>query len=164
MIRAERPVVSAAIRVVPDPANGSSTIPPRFEQSMIGSATSATGLTVWEAISLGAHLGLGNLTLIVDANGLQGLGTTVEITNLEPLGEKLASFGWDVSEVPGHDHDALREVLGTPSGERPPAVIARTVKGYGWTSMENDVMSHYRGIPAADRERVLAELEARAAA
>jgi transketolase len=120
--------------------------------------------SVWEAISLGGHLGLGNLTLIVDANGLQGLGTTAEITNLEPLGDKLASFDWDVTEVPGHDHDALREVLGTPSGERPHAVIARTVKGYGWAGMENDVMSHYKSIPAADRELVLAEIDARSSA
>jgi len=96
----------------------------------------------------------------VDANGLQGLGTTAEITDLEPLGEKLAAFGWDVTEVPGHDHDALREVLGTPAVDRPHAVIARTVKGYGWAGMENEVMSHYRGIPASDRELVLAEMEA----
>jgi transketolase len=107
---------------------------------------------------------VGNLTLIVDANGLQGLGSTTDITDLEPLGEKLSAFGWDVTEVGGHDHDALREVLATPAGERPHAVIARTVKGYGWSSMENDVMSHYRSIPASDRELVLAEIDSRSAA
>ena len=120
--------------------------------------------SVWEAISLGGHLGLGNLILIVDANGLQGLGTTAEITDLEPLGEKLAAFGWDVTEVPGHDHDALREVLGTPTTDRPRAVIARTVKGYGWRSMENEVMSHYKSIPASERDFVLAEIDTRSAA
>jgi hypothetical protein len=41
-----RPVRSAAIRIVPLPQNGSSTSPPRREQSLIASATSATGLTV----------------------------------------------------------------------------------------------------------------------
>jgi transketolase len=101
--------------------------------------------------------------VIVDANGLQGLGTTAEITNLEPLAEKLAAFAWDVTEVGGHDHDALRDVLGTPSGERPHAVIARTVKGYGVSSMENEVMSHYRSIPPAERDLVLAEIDARSA-
>ena len=41
-----RPARSAAIKVVPEPANASSTMPPRFEQSLIASSTSATGLTV----------------------------------------------------------------------------------------------------------------------
>ena len=40
-------------------------------------------------------------------------------------------------------------------------MIARTIKGYGWVSMEGDVMSHYRSIPEQDREAVLAALEAR---
>jgi transketolase len=119
--------------------------------------------SVWEAIALGGHLGLGNLTLIVDANGLQGLGSTSDVTDLEPLGEKLAAFGWEVSEVAGHDHDELREVLGTPALDRPHAVIARTVKSYGWTSMEGELMSHYRSIPASDRELVLAEIDSRSA-
>ena len=46
MTRPARPVFSAAISVVPEPPNGSSTSSPRFEQSRMASATSATGLTV----------------------------------------------------------------------------------------------------------------------
>src|SRR5262249_3380832 len=44
--RARRPDLWAAIRVVPEPPNGSSTRSPRRLQSLIASATSATGLTV----------------------------------------------------------------------------------------------------------------------
>src|SRR5215208_3706972 len=44
MARTFRPVTSAAMIVVPDPEKGSSTRSPRFEQSRIASATSATGL------------------------------------------------------------------------------------------------------------------------
>ena len=44
--RAERPQVSAAIRVVPEPPNPSSTISPRRVQSRMASATIAVGLTV----------------------------------------------------------------------------------------------------------------------
>lgn len=119
--------------------------------------------SVWEALALGGHLGLPNLTLIVDANGLQGLGRTSEVLDLEPLVPKLSSFGWTVAEVPGHDHDALRAALGS-SAEGPTAVVARTTKGHGVDFMEGELMWHYRSLTEADRGRVLAALEARAAA
>src|SRR6516225_2450044 len=46
MARARRPVRSAATKIVPEPANGSRTMPWRREQSLMASATRATGLTV----------------------------------------------------------------------------------------------------------------------
>jgi transketolase len=119
--------------------------------------------SVWEAIALGGHLALGNLTLIVDANGLQGLGPTADVLDLDPLAAKLEAFGWQAREVPGHDHDALASALGRPAGG-PCAVIARTTKGYGIDFMENELMWHYKPLREADRERVMAELDRRAAA
>lgn len=119
--------------------------------------------SVWEAIALGGHLALGNLTLVVDANGLQGLGPTSDVLDLDPLGAKLEAFGWQAREVPGHDHDALASALGTPAG-RPCAVIARTTKGYGIDFMEHELMWHYKPLRESDRERVMAQLDRRAAA
>jgi transketolase len=113
--------------------------------------------SVWEAIALAGHHRLSNLTLIVDANGLQGLGTTAEVLDLEPLRPKLSAFRFDVTEVDGHDHDALREAFRAPA-ELPRAVIARTVKGNGVSFMENELMWHYRTLKEGDRERVMAEL------
>ncbi|MEA2427266.1 MAG: transketolase [Thermoleophilaceae bacterium] len=113
--------------------------------------------SVWEAIALAGHHRLSNLTLIVDANGLQGLGTTAEVLDLEPLRPKLSAFRFDVAEVHGHDHDALREAFRAPA-ELPRAVIARTVKGNGVSFMENELMWHYRTLKEGDRERVMAEL------
>jgi transketolase len=113
--------------------------------------------SVWEALALGAHLQLANLTVIIDANGLQGLGATGDVLSMEPLGAKLAAFGWEVADVAGHDHWALCAALHSRA-TGPTAVIARTTKGFGWTGMEGDVMSHYRPIKPDDRERVLAQL------
>ena len=63
-----------------DRADGSTAAP---------SASSATAScnegSVWEALALAGHLGLADLALIVDANGLQGLGPTAEVLDLEPL-------------------------------------------------------------------------------
>ncbi len=119
--------------------------------------------SVWEAIALGGHLALDNLTLIVDANGLQGLGTTAEVLDLEPLVPKLEGFGWHSREVDGHDHDTLGATLGDPAAG-PCAVIARTTKGHGVDFMENELMWHYRSLRPEDRERVSAALVRSAAA
>jgi transketolase len=116
--------------------------------------------SVWEAIALAGHLKLDALTLVVDANGLQGLGTCDQVLDLGPLASKFEAFGFAVDDVAGHDHDALLDALRARPAGRPRAVIARTVKGYGVSSMEGDVMSHYRTIPVQDGPAVLAELEA----
>jgi len=113
--------------------------------------------SVWEALALGGHLRLGNLTLIVDANGLQGLGTTTDVLDLGPLRPKLEAFGWKVRECDGHDHDALRAAL-RPCATQPTAVVAHTVKGRGVSFMEGELMWHYRSLKPADRDRVMAEL------
>lgn len=113
--------------------------------------------SVWEAIALAGHHRLSNLALVVDANGLQGLGSTAAVLDLEPLGPKLSAFRFDVAEIDGHDHDALHDALRSAS-TLPRAVIARTIKGNGVSFMENELMWHYRTLGEGDRERVLAEL------
>lgn len=112
--------------------------------------------SVWEAIALAGHLGLAALTLIVDANGLQGLGTTRDVLDLAPLAPKLESFGWDVRSTDGHDHDAIRAALAP--GDRPACVIARTVKGAGVDLLQDGFRAHYRSFRPQDRELVAASL------
>jgi transketolase len=119
--------------------------------------------SVWEAIALAGHLRLTNLTVAVDANGLQGLGRASDILDLEPLPAKLEAFGWSVAEADGHDHEALQRALSVQPG-RPRAVVARTVKGYGVGFLEGDVMSHYRSFKPDQRDMLLGALEERRAA
>jgi transketolase len=119
--------------------------------------------SVWEAVALGGHLMLDNLILVVDANGLQGLGPTADVLDLEPLLPKLEAFGWEAREVAGHDHAALLTAFTEPSADgRPVAVVARTTKGHGVGFMENELMWHYRSLKPADRPRVEAALAAAA--
>ena len=49
----------------------------------------------WEAILFAPHHNLDNLTCIVDYNKLQSLTTVKETLNLEPLKDKIKSFGWN---------------------------------------------------------------------
>jgi transketolase len=114
--------------------------------------------SVWEAVALAGHLAPPGLRLIVDANGLQGLGRVGEVLSLEPLGEKFRAFGWATSEVDGHSHAALGCALGAPA-RRPVAIVARTVKGYGVPALEGEFMSHYRSFRSHERNILFAGLD-----
>jgi transketolase len=114
----------------------------------------------WEAILFAAHFGLRNLFAIVDYNKIQSLGSVSETIALEPFAAKWQSFGWEVREVDGHDHGAIRPVLSQPSTTgRPVCVIAHTVKGKGVSFMENTVLWHYRSAAGEEYQRALRELE-----
>lgn len=102
--------------------------------------------TIWEAAQLSAHLNLDNLIAIVDRNGLCIHGDTEQINKLNPFDDKWRSFGWNVIEIDGHNHDSiLRSVNGTKQG-KPTVIIANTVKGKGVSFMENDYKWHHGGI------------------
>ncbi|SDS76697.1 transketolase [Actinoplanes derwentensis] len=117
--------------------------------------------SVWEAAMFAGHHELGLLVAVVDCNGLQSMGTTEDTLRLEPFAAKWESFGWDVAEIDGHDHDALAATMRVPreaGRARPRCVLARTVKGKGVSFMENQVLWHYRPPSADELERALAEV------
>lgn len=100
--------------------------------------------SVWEAVMFAAHMKLNNLTLIIDANGLQYDGKVEEILSLEQLPAKLRAFGWETAEADGHNCSELLSVLPKQTGETPRALIAHTVKGKGVSFMEGDHTWHDR--------------------
>jgi len=50
---------------------------------------------------------LDNLIAIIDKNNLQIDGFCDEVMPTKPLGEKFASFGWEVFHADGHNVDSL---------------------------------------------------------
>jgi transketolase len=113
----------------------------------------------WEAVLFAAHYGLEQLVAIIDYNKIQSLGLVADTIRLEPFADKWRAFGWGVSEVDGHDHDALRSVFASLPLEagKPSCIIANTVKGKGVSFMEHSVLWHYRSargdeLAAAERE------------
>jgi len=112
----------------------------------------------WEAAMTAAHYELSSLTAVVDRNRLQQGARTEDTKRLEPLAEKWASFGWEVREVDGHDHNSLRQALAPSSTGRPVAVIANTIKGKGVSFMEDRVEWHHK-VPSAEQvDAALVEL------
>lgn len=108
--------------------------------------------SVWEAAMFAAGQKLDRLVAIVDFNKWQATGRSQEVMALDPLGAKFASFGWEVTEVDGHDHNALHKALTNPVSGKPRAVVAHTVKGKGVSFMEGDNNWHYR-VPTAEEVR-----------
>ena len=87
----------------------------------------------WEAAAAAGHHKLENLVVIVDRNGLQISGPTVEVMTYEPLEERWQAFGWAVRRIDGHDFGAILKTLGDGPFERgkPSAIVADTVKSQG---------------------------------
>ncbi|MCC6804997.1 MAG: transketolase [Anaerolineae bacterium] len=81
---------------------------------------------VWEAFSTLAYYRLDNIGVYVDVNGQQCDGAMQSVMNIEPIAERLRSFGARVVEVDGHDPDALAAPAALPPDGRPLVVLART--------------------------------------
>jgi transketolase len=117
--------------------------------------------SIWEAVMFAAHHRLSNLVAIVDLNGQQALGYTGDVIDLSPLADRFRAFGWDTSEVDGHDADGLaRQLRGLGArGTQPHAVIARTTFGRGVSFMESRIAWHYWPMSDEQYEQALAELQ-----
>jgi transketolase len=80
----------------------------------------------WEAFQSFAYHRLDNLGVYVDANGQQCDGAMDRVMNIEPLADRLRSFGAQVHEVDGHDVEALAAPAEGMGRGKPLVVIART--------------------------------------
>ena len=112
----------------------------------------------WEAIVFARHQRLDRLTILVDANGLQGFGSLREVSSIEPLRDRFAGFGVRVEEIDGHDLEALGRTLSAPSDELR-IVVLRTVKGKGVSFMENRFEWHYLPLDDDLYAQAVAEIE-----
>lgn len=102
--------------------------------------------SVWEAAMSASKHRLTNLCAMVDYNKQQSCGSTFEIQDLEPFGDKWRSFGFGVKEIDGHDITALRAVLAATPLEagKPSAVICHTIKGKGVSNCEGNLEWHHK--------------------
>lgn len=116
---------------------------------------------IWEAAMLAGARGLDNLVFIVDYNFVQSEGTMDKVMSLEPLMDKMESFGFACQEVDGNDiaallaaYDTARETKGKPS-----FIKANTLMGKGVPSLEG-LMFHQLRFPPEVAASARTELEA----
>lgn len=114
--------------------------------------------SVWEALMLGAHLRLDNLTVIVDCNKFQSDGATSAILDATDMAARIGSFGWAVHEIDGHDIGQLLRAFEAPTPGAPKAIVAHTVKGRGVSFMEGDNQWHHKALTKSLFEQAMLEL------
>lgn len=117
---------------------------------------------IWEAAQAAGQYRLGNLVAIVDRNQMGLDGTTEEVMSVEPITDRFASFGWQVSEVDGHDAAATASTLDSvgadPEG-RPRCIVAHTRKGRGVPYMDLSRTWHLGYLEPADAETTTSLIE-----
>ena len=103
--------------------------------------------SVWEAALSASRHNLSNLKVLVDYNKIQSYDFVKNVSKLEPIVDKWKSFGFDVSEVNGHDIKELKknlELFVNNSNSKPSVTICHTIKGKGFYFAENNPEWHYR--------------------
>ena len=116
---------------------------------------------VWEGALTAAKYRLGNLTVILDCNGIQQTGATADVLPTEDLSDKWRAFGWHVQEINGH---SVAEILGALDRAdqvhaRPCIIIARTTKGHGVGFMAYDHRWHGQPPNEKQYQEAVAEIE-----
>ena len=126
---------------------------------LVGDGECQAGI-IWEGAATAAKYQLANLTVVVDANGVQLDGPVQEVMPIEPLRDKWLACDWHVTEVNGH---SIREIadgleMAVNVSDRPTVLIARTTKGKGVSFMEGQ--SYWHGnVPNPEQlQQALAEL------
>ena len=115
---------------------------------------------VWEAFMQGAHRNLNNLVAIIDRNMLQIDGNTENVMALGDLSAKLTSFGWNVTEIDGHDIEQIYETIeNAKKSDKPSVIVANTIKGKGVSFMENNPGWHGTAPKEPDYLKAMEELK-----
>ncbi|BCJ94158.1 transketolase, N-terminal subunit [Anaerocolumna cellulosilytica] len=99
--------------------------------------------SVWEGFMSASQFQLDNITVIIDRNGYQQTGNTKDVMDVGDIALKLKSFGWETTEIDGHNVEQILSALKKkPIPNTPRAIIAKTVKGKGFSFSENNITWH----------------------
>jgi transketolase len=116
---------------------------------------------IWEGLMEAAKFRVGNLTVVLDYNGIQQCGATSDIMPTEPIADKWEAFGWHVQEIHGHNMAEVLDALDRADEvhARPSVIIARTTKGRGVELFEYDNRWHGAAPNEAQYKQAMKELE-----
>lgn len=117
---------------------------------------------IWE-MALFAHTKkLSKLIAFVDNNRLQIDGPTAEVCDVGDIAAKFESFEWYTQSVDGHDVEAINNAIENAKAqdEKPSMIVLNTIKGHGWSKIENTVGCHSMNVNAQQLSEALEEMNA----
>src|SRR5437870_1558350 len=116
--------------------------------------------SIWEALDKASFYGLSNLTAIFDINRLGQRGETEYGWNTDTYRRRAEAFGCVPIVIDGHDITAIDRAFGGALSNtgKPTVIIAKTVKGKGFSEIENKDGWHGKALPADMAERAIKEL------
>lgn len=120
---------------------------------LIGDGEANEG-SIWESAFLAAHHQLSSLCCIIDYNH-----SSDRALNLGDIVAKFMAFGWRVHEIDGHNHDEVKKALQNFDARKPTCIVARTIKGKGCRSMENNPAWHHRAPTKEEYPALIKEIE-----
>ena len=127
--------------------------------ALCGDSELAEG-SIWEALDKAGHYQLSNLTAIFDINRLGQRGETEFGWNLDAYRRRVEAFGCFPIVIDGHDVTAIDRAFGgaLSATGKPTVIIAKTVKGKGFSEIENRDGWHGKALPPDMAERAIKEL------
>ncbi|MBA7604498.1 MAG: transketolase [Calditrichaeota bacterium] len=100
------------------------------------------------ASALAGHWRLGRLLMFYDNNQVQisGLTSRADSTAVDQV---FKGFGWQVLDIDGHDHDAIKEAVATgrANSSQPTLIIGHTIMAHGAATMEGSPETHGAPLP-----------------
>jgi transketolase len=118
--------------------------------------------SIWEALDKASHYQLSNMIVMVDVNRLGQSGPTDLGWDIEAYAARVGAFGARVIAIDGHDladiDAAFSAAEAATSGDQPTVILAKTIKGKGFSEVENKEGWHGRPFPPDMAERAIAEL------
>lgn len=126
---------------------------------LLGDGEMAEG-QVWEAAEFAGYYKLDNLTVIADVNALGQSQPTMYQHDMEVYRKKFESEGFFAEVIDGHDVPEVLAALDrvkTTKG-RPQAILARTIKGHGFSEVAGKEHWHGKPFPKDMLPRAIKEL------
>ncbi len=100
------------------------------------------------ASALAGHWRLGRLIMYYDRNQVQISGQTSRADSTV-IDQVFKGFGWQVLDIDGHDHDAIKEAIaaGQANSDQPTLIVGHTIMAHGTATMEGSPETHGAPLP-----------------
>ena len=128
--------------------------------ALCGDSELAEG-SIWEAIDKASYYHLSNLVVMADINRLGQRGPTDLGWDVDLYKRRFEAFGARALVIDGHDLAAIDGALAEADnmgGDQPTVIVAKTIKGRGFSEVENKEGWHGKPFPPDMAARAIKEL------